>query len=80
VIDALAGASGLYRFASPDAEPELIVSGGSLVGVAFGHGGELVVASNEASTVSINREDREGSDLSAEARSAKVEGHQDLLI
>ena len=48
VIDALAGASGLYRFASPDAEPELVVSGGALVGVAFGPGGELVVASNES--------------------------------
>ena len=47
VIDALAGASGLYRFASPDAEPELVVSGGALVGVAFGPRGELVVASNE---------------------------------
>jgi len=47
VIDALAGASGLYRFASPDAEPELVVSGGALVGVAFGPNGELVVASNE---------------------------------
>jgi sugar lactone lactonase YvrE len=47
VIDALAGASGLYRFASPDAEPELVVSGGALVGVAFGPKGELVVASNE---------------------------------
>ena len=47
VIDALAGASGLYRFPSPDAEPELVVSGGALVGVAFGPQGELVVASNE---------------------------------
>jgi sugar lactone lactonase YvrE len=47
VIDALAGASGLYRFASIDAEPELVVSGGALVGVAFGPAGELVVASND---------------------------------
>ena len=47
VIDALAGASGLYRFASLDSEPELIVSGGSLIGVAFGPNGELVVASND---------------------------------
>ena len=47
VIDALAGASGLYRFATPDSEPELVVSGGALVGVAFGPKGELVVASNE---------------------------------
>jgi hypothetical protein len=48
VIDALAGASGLYRFVSLDSEPELIVSGGSLIGVAFGPNGELVVASNES--------------------------------
>ena len=48
VIDALAGASGLYRFSSLDAEPELVVSGGALVGVAFGPSGELVVASNES--------------------------------
>jgi sugar lactone lactonase YvrE len=47
VIDALAGASGLYRFPTPDSEPELVVSGGALVGVAFGPKGELVVASNE---------------------------------
>ena len=47
VIDALAGASGLYRFPSPDAEPELVVSGGALVGEAFGPKGEMVVASNE---------------------------------
>jgi sugar lactone lactonase YvrE len=47
VIDALAGASGLYRFATPDSEPELVVSGGALVGVAFGPRGELVVASND---------------------------------
>jgi sugar lactone lactonase YvrE len=47
VVDALAGSSGLYRFATPDSEPELVVSGGALVGVAFGPNGELVVASNE---------------------------------
>jgi sugar lactone lactonase YvrE len=47
VVDALAGASGLYRFADLSAAPELVVSGGSLVGVAFGPSGELVVASNE---------------------------------
>jgi sugar lactone lactonase YvrE len=47
VVDALAGASGLYRFADPDGEPELVVSGGALVGVAFGPNGDLVVASNE---------------------------------
>ena len=47
VIDALAGASGLYRFDDPEGTPELVVSGGSLVGVAFGASGEMVVASNE---------------------------------
>ena len=47
VIDALAGASGLYRLADPDAPPQLVVSGSALIGVAFGPAGELVVASNE---------------------------------
>jgi sugar lactone lactonase YvrE len=47
VIDALAGASGLYRFANPDGDPEMIVSGNALVGVAFGPSGDIVVSSNE---------------------------------
>jgi sugar lactone lactonase YvrE len=47
IVDALAGASGLYRFADLESVPELIASGGSLVGVAFGPGGQMVVASNE---------------------------------
>jgi sugar lactone lactonase YvrE len=47
VIDALAGASGVYRFADLDAPPEMVVSGGALVGIAFGPQGEMVVASNE---------------------------------
>lgn len=47
IVDALAGASGLYRFADLEGAPELIVSGGALVGVAFGPGGQFVVASNE---------------------------------
>jgi sugar lactone lactonase YvrE len=47
VVDALAGSSGVYRFSSLDAPPELVVSGGTLVGVAFGHDGELVVTTNE---------------------------------
>jgi sugar lactone lactonase YvrE len=47
VIDALAGASGLYRLADLDAEPELVASGTSLIGVAFGPNGDLVVASND---------------------------------
>jgi hypothetical protein len=47
VTDALAGAGGLYRFSDPDAEPELVVSGNALVGVAFGPNGELSVATND---------------------------------
>ena len=47
VVDALAGASGLYRLDDVDAAPQLVVSGGALVGVAFGPNGQLVVASNE---------------------------------
>jgi sugar lactone lactonase YvrE len=47
VTDALAGAGGLYRFRDPDGEPELVVSGNALVGVAFGPSGELAVATND---------------------------------
>jgi sugar lactone lactonase YvrE len=47
VVDALAGASGVYRFANLDAAPELVVSGTALVGIAFGPQGEIVVSSNE---------------------------------
>jgi sugar lactone lactonase YvrE len=47
VVDALAGASGVYRFADLDEAPELVVSGYALVGLAFGPEGELVVTSNE---------------------------------
>jgi sugar lactone lactonase YvrE len=47
VVDALAGASGLYRFADADGEPELVVAGNALVGVAFGPRGALVVSTNE---------------------------------
>ena len=47
VVDALAGGSGLYRLPDLDGEPELVASGSSFVGVAFGPGGELAVASNE---------------------------------
>jgi sugar lactone lactonase YvrE len=47
VVDALAGSSGLYRLPDIDGEPQLVVSGAALVGVAFGPRGELVVASNE---------------------------------
>ncbi len=47
VADALAGAGGLYRFADLEAEPELFVSGASIVGVAFGSDGQLAVASSD---------------------------------
>jgi hypothetical protein len=47
VTDALAGAGGLYRFRDLDGEPELVVSGNALVGVAFGPAGELSVATND---------------------------------
>ena len=47
VVDALAGASGVYRFADIDGTPELVVSGGTLIGVAFSPTGEVVVSSNE---------------------------------
>jgi len=46
VIDALAGSSGLHRLEA-DGSFTPIVAGGTLVGVAFGPSGELVVASNE---------------------------------
>ena len=46
VVDALAGASGVYRFGDLEAPPELVVSGGTLVGVAFGPDGEMAVVSN----------------------------------
>jgi len=48
VVDALAGASGLYRL-SPDgdAEPELVVAGADLIGVAFDRHGGFVLASND---------------------------------
>jgi sugar lactone lactonase YvrE len=47
VVDALAGSNGVYRLAGDDDQPELVVSGVSLVGLAFGPAGELVVVSNE---------------------------------
>jgi hypothetical protein len=47
VTDALAGAGGLYRFPDLEQEPELVVSGNGLVGVAFGPDGQLAVATND---------------------------------
>jgi sugar lactone lactonase YvrE len=46
VVEALAGASGLYRVAEGK-DPELVLAGPGLVGVAFDQGGNIVVASNE---------------------------------
>ena len=48
VVDALAGASGLYRLADFDRPPELVVAAPSLIGVAFGPSGQLAVCSSEA--------------------------------
>jgi hypothetical protein len=47
VADALAGSGGLFRFPDLQREPERVVAGNGLVGVAFGPHGELVVATNE---------------------------------
>lgn len=46
VVDALAGASGVYRIADGHS-PELVVSGVGLIGLAFSPSGELVVCSND---------------------------------
>jgi sugar lactone lactonase YvrE len=47
VVEALAGSSGVYRLPDNADAPELVVAGAALIGVAFGPGGEMVVASNE---------------------------------
>jgi len=47
VVEALAGSSGVYAL-RPGEPRELIVAGGTLVGLAFGPRGHLVVASNES--------------------------------
>ena len=46
VVEALAGSSGLYR-AAPGKDPELVLAGPALIGVAFDPHGNIVVASNE---------------------------------
>jgi sugar lactone lactonase YvrE len=46
VVEALAGVSGLYRV-PPAGDPELVLAGPGLVGVAFDPHGGLVVSSNE---------------------------------
>ena len=45
VVEALAGSSGVYAM-RPNRDPELVVAGAGLVGLAFDARGELVVASN----------------------------------
>jgi sugar lactone lactonase YvrE len=47
VVDALAGASGVYRFPDLEGPPELVTSGQAMVGLAFGPAGQFVVASND---------------------------------
>jgi sugar lactone lactonase YvrE len=46
VVEALAGASGLYRLPD-DGEPQMVLTGPNLVGVAFDSRGAMVVASND---------------------------------
>lgn len=46
-VDALAGASGLYRIPLDDGEPELVVAGVGLIGVAFDQHGGFVLSSND---------------------------------
>lgn len=49
VVDALAGASGLYRFrAGAPGERELMLSGGSLIGLAFDPHGGVAIATNDS--------------------------------
>jgi sugar lactone lactonase YvrE len=47
VVEALAGSSGVYAI-RPDRDPELILAGAGLVGLAFGPTGDMVVASNDS--------------------------------
>ena len=47
VVEALAGSSGVYAL-RPGREPELVVAGAGLVGVAFGPRGDMVVASSDS--------------------------------
>jgi sugar lactone lactonase YvrE len=47
VVEALAGSSGVYAIRD-DRQPELVVAGAGLVGLAFTPGGRLVVASSDS--------------------------------
>jgi sugar lactone lactonase YvrE len=47
VVEALAGRSGVYRLRDLESTPELVIAGDRLIGVAFGAGGGMAVASND---------------------------------
>jgi sugar lactone lactonase YvrE len=47
VVEALAGSSGVYAV-RPDRDPELVVGGAGLVGLAFHPSGQMVVASSDS--------------------------------
>ena len=47
VVEALAGASGIYRL-DPDGRAELVVSGAGLIGIRFHASGSVVAVSGES--------------------------------
>ena len=47
VVEALAGASGVYRLAGRNTSPELVLSGPGLVGVTFDRTGAMIVCTGE---------------------------------
>jgi sugar lactone lactonase YvrE len=47
VVDAIAGGGGLFRFEAGASSPEQLIAGGGLIGVAFGPGDAMAVASPE---------------------------------
>jgi sugar lactone lactonase YvrE len=47
VVDALAGQGGVFRLQDVDDEPELVIAGSGLIGVAFGPSGDMAVTSND---------------------------------
>lgn len=47
VVDAIAGGGGLFRFDAERSTPEQLIDGGALVGVAFGPGDAMALASSE---------------------------------
>jgi hypothetical protein len=48
VVDAIAGGGGLFRFEAGASSPEQLIAGGGLIGVAFGPGDAMAVASPES--------------------------------